>query len=230
MLSNTMAADACLRVSATAEAVHVDGKTGWDQPTTIPVQLASIELLIGSPYDGHPYGHTSLRVIAQDMDRVYDYGRYGMTWGLGGSAGEGVLQVWRTFQAFLAEENALGRTTMGFEYELPRDKVEAVIQFFDRKIGGKKPKIETRFMQTHVIEDYFALGPNCTTLSVEAAKVAMPNIDREWAAHQKGRRMSVMDKGIVSVRGWPAYIFMPGDLQAMLAQSTVIRPQRIKTY
>jgi hypothetical protein len=35
---------------------------------------------------------------------------------------------------------------------------------------------------------------------------------------------------VVSARGWPNFIFMPADLQAMLENSVVRKPKRIKSY
>lgn len=62
-----------------------------NQLTRIQVRLASVEMLVGGPYGNHPYGHTALRVTTADIDRIFDYGRYGRTWGLGDSEGEGIL-------------------------------------------------------------------------------------------------------------------------------------------
>jgi hypothetical protein len=58
-----------------------------NQITRIQVRMASVEILVGGPYGNHPYGHTALRVTTTDSDNVFDYGRYGRTWGLGDSEG-----------------------------------------------------------------------------------------------------------------------------------------------
>jgi hypothetical protein len=31
------------------------------------------------------------------------------------------------------------------------------------------------------IEDYYALGPNCTTVSIDAIKTVFPDIDKDWS-------------------------------------------------
>ena len=69
----------------------VQGMTGGT--TKIQVQLASVEILVGGPYKNHSYGHAALHVITKEGGRVYDYGRYGNTWGVGNSEGEGILNV-----------------------------------------------------------------------------------------------------------------------------------------
>ena len=105
-----------------------------------------------------------------------------------------------------------------------------VKKFYDAKAVARKQKNSTKFNQSYVIEDYYALGPNCTTISVAAAKLAIPEIDRDWSKYQDGRGLSLMERGIVSARGWPNYIFMPADLQAMLTGSSARKPKAIRMY
>lgn len=217
-------------VTAPVETAKSGVKAATNQTTTVQIQLASIEILVGGPYADHPYGHTALRVTTKSEDRIYDYGRYGLTWGVGNSEGQGILRVWNNFNTYIGEESSLNRITTGFQYELPEEKAQAIIKFYDGKIVGKKPKSITKAMQTYLIDDYAALGSNCTTLSVAAAKMAIPDIDREWGTYQKGRGLSFMEKGVVTARGWPNFIFMPADLQAMLEGSVVRKPKRIKSH
>jgi hypothetical protein len=81
-----------------------------------------------------------------------------------------------------------------------------------------------------IIDEYYALGPNCTTLSVSGAKVIFPDIDRDRARHQQGHGLGMMEKSLVRARGWPDNIFMPADLQPMLQNSSSRKPKAIKTY
>lgn len=205
-------------------------KVATNRLTTIQIRLASLEVLVGGPYADHRYGHTALRVTTATDDRVYDYGRYGRTWGVGDSEGDGVLNVWTDFNAYIANENSYGRITTGFVYDATEEKAKEAHAFFEQRIKGQRPKSSGRIRKTYVIEDYHALGPNCTTLSVEAAKRALPDLDREWATHQKGRGLNMFEKGLVSARGWPQHIFMPADLQSMLESSAVRRPKSINRY
>ena len=210
------------------------GKSGvkgaTNQRLNIVVNQPSIEILIGGPYGGHPYGHAAIRVITADNDLVYDYGRYGNTWGIGSSEGDGVLQIWKNFSAYIAGENSHKRLTTSYIYPVPGPKAQEVNNFFAAKIKGKKPRSSTTVMTSYLIEDYYALGPNCTTLTLTAAKIAIPDIDREWSTYQKGLGLSMMEKALVTGRGWPKYIFMPADLQEMLSKSAVRKPKSVKTY
>jgi hypothetical protein len=201
-----------------------------NQLTQIQVRIASVELLVGGPFKDHPYGHTALRVTTADQDKVFDYGRYRNTWGFGSSEGEGILNVWSDFNAYIKEENSLGRVTTGFVYETSEENAAKVLIFYDQKISGKPVLGSTRVKKIVHIDTYNALGPNCTTLSVAATKTIFPDIDREWSKYQQGRGLGMMEKAAVSAKGWPKYIFMPADLQEMLESPTARRAKKVNKY
>jgi hypothetical protein len=201
-----------------------------DQQTIFQIKSPSMELLVGGPYKDHPYGHTAIRLTTKDQDTIYDYGRYGRTWGTGDSEGDGILRIWNNFDSYIAEENSLKRITTGFLYKLDEVKIQAVINFFNKKIKNKNPTSTTKTMKSYIIEDYYALGTNCTTISVSAAKVATPEIDEDWKIYQKGNGLSIFEKSIVNIKGWPNNIFMPADLQEMLTNSKKQKPDKIKIY
>ena len=148
--------------------------------------MASFELLVGGPYKKHgksmPYGHVALRVVTQSRDLTYDYGRYGKVWGLGSSEGEGMLRVWTSFSKYIAGENATGRTTRGFRFEVSEADANRAIQSFERKVAGKKPVQNRGFMKQYRIQDYHALTRNCTTVSIDGAKQAARGPDRGLAS------------------------------------------------
>jgi hypothetical protein len=210
-------------------------KVTTGQSTTIVVRMASVELLIGGPYtmkgERHSYGHVALRVTTTQHDRVFDYGRYGRVWGMGESQGEGMLRVWSDFNAYIAGESSYGRVTTGFVYETSEEQANSVLAHFDQKISGKRPTPKSRTgMNEYRIEDYDALGPNCTTMSVEAARIALPTVDSQRAKFQQGRGLSTMEKALVGVKGWPAHLVMPADLQAMLETREPLKPKLVRTF
>jgi hypothetical protein len=201
-----------------------------NQLTQIQVRLASVELLVGGPYPGHPYGHTALRVTTSQLDRVFDYGRYGRYWGLGNSEGEGILRIWNDFNAYIKEENLLQRVTTGFVYETSEESAQKVLDFFEQKITGKKVTSNKPEKKEVLVDTYNALGPNCTTLSVWAIKQIFPDIDRDWSSFEHGRGLGVMEKAAVSAKGWPKYIFMPADLQVMLESPSARKAKKVNKY
>ena len=71
---------------------------------------------------------------------------------------DGVLNVWSSFDVYIAGENSLGRVTTGFLYEVTEGQAQQAIAFFDAKIGGKKPTATSKHKKSYLIEDYFALG------------------------------------------------------------------------
>lgn len=217
-------------LSVPAKTAREGVRIATNQLTTIEVRLASIELLVGGPYPGHPYGHTAIRVTTSAVDRVFDYGRYGRMWGLGNSEGEGILKIWNNFNAYIADENHYGRVTTGFVYETTEENAKKIFDFFDRKIADRKPTYEDRTFKKFRIDDYYALGPNCTTLSVEAIKTVFADLDRDWSSFQQGRGLGMMEKAAVSAKGWPRYIFMPADLQAMLESPYARKAKKVNKY
>jgi hypothetical protein len=200
-------------VATTPERAQAGIRVTTSQKTTIEVRLASMEILVGGPYGDHRYGHTALRVNTASTERVYDYGRYGQSFG---PEGEGVLRIWKGFQAYIDDENRLGRITTGYLFDIPEAKAIEIIASFEKKIVGKPKKLETRYYQSYVVDRYYALGPNCTTVSLGGARLALPSIDVGWEAYQKGRGLSFVEKQAVNMKGWPPYIFMPADLQELL--------------
>ncbi len=204
--------------------------------TTVVVRLASVELLVGGPYvkngEEHTYGHVALRVTTIEEDRVFDYGRYGREWGFGNSEGDGMLRVWSNFNAYISSENSYGRVTTGFSYEVPEERSIAVLSHFDRKVAGKTPTYKSRppTMREYRVEDYHALGPNCTTMALDGARIAIPTIDRDRAAYQQGRGLSFSERSAARIRGWPDHLIMPADLQAMLQASSATRPKEVRTF
>lgn len=218
-------------LSVTAKAAKDGVKASTNQLTKIQIRLASLELLVGGPYPGHSYGHTALRVTTADSDTIFDYGRYGRAWGMGNSEGEGVLRMWHDFGAYIRAENALGRITTGFVFETTEENAKRVLDFFAQKTAGKPVKKQDTAKKEVIIDTYFALGPNCTTLSLSGMQVVYPDIDRDWSSFQEGRGLGMMEKAAVAAKGWPKYTFMPADLQAMLESgSAARRAKKINKY
>ena len=109
------------------------------------------------------FGHTALRVVGEGYDRTYDFGRYGATWGLMKSEGEGVLRVWSDWDAFVATQRPKGdlRTV---RYKTSKETDEAIMGDFaaqaaagERRPGGKS------YEEFRLSEDYDLRSNNCTT-------------------------------------------------------------------
>ncbi|WP_295990251.1 hypothetical protein [Rugamonas sp.] len=130
---------------------------GTNQRTNIQIRMASIEILVGGPYSGHTYGHTALRVTTSVDDRIYDYGRYRGTWGMGSSKGEGILYIWENFQAYIRKEISYKRVTTGFLYEITEKKANEINKYYNNKIENKKEITKNQYFEEFQIEDYDAI-------------------------------------------------------------------------
>lgn len=200
---------------------------------------AELQLLVGGPYlaaDGeeHKYGHTAVRLKTKQFDLTYDFGRYGKTTGMFGESGEGILRVWSDFQEYIRGENALKRTTTGFVYLIFDHQAIAAKNYFDQliKAGKEQSGRKTGSMSVYKLTtDYHALGPNCTTLSVDGAKMAVPKIDN--GSEKFNRPEDVLDlkeRLALSANGGAKRLFLPANLQKFLSVASPVRLLRTDVH
>ena len=79
--------------------------------------------------------------------------------------------------------------------------------------------------------DYHALGPNCTTLSIDGAKAAVPRID--YGSEKFDRPEDVLDlkeRLALSANGGSKRLFLPANLQKFLSVGSPVRLLRIDVY
>lgn len=210
-------------ISTTAQKAKLGTGIVTNEATKIQIEAASIEILVGGPYtvegEAHTYGHAALRVLVGAQEHLYDFGRYA---GETGPFGEGRLRVWNSFAEYVKGEKITGRTTTGFWYRTSPEAAAKVINYFAGLTQGR-PVVRARenFMKEYrLASDYHALYNNCATMTLAGARLAVKDIDYEVAKHNQGRGMSSTEKAGARLRGWPEYIFMPADLQAMLQANT----------
>jgi RHS repeat-associated protein len=185
-----------------------------------------VEILVGGPYKAHgkeqPYGHVAVRVYGEGYDITYDFGRYGKTWGLGDSEGEGQMRVWKNaFSEYIKGENATGRTTTGHVMKTSREQDAAIMANYDKLLNGLKPNDSRSFgdgrgmQQFRLRENYHALRYNCTTVAVDAADGPL-KVELNDKRFNEGRQLSMSEKLAAKIDGWPERVFMPMDLRALL--------------
>jgi hypothetical protein len=200
---------------------------------------AEMHILIGGPYtssDGeiHRYGHTALRIKTIKSDLTYDFGRYGETFGLFGESGEGILRVWSVFNPYISEEVALKRKTTSFVYAIFEHQANTANGYYNEliKTAKKLEKKSTRIKNVYKLaSDYHALGPNCTTLSIDGAKYAIPNIDSGSEKYIKPETvLTSSEQFAVKVKGGASRIFLPANLESFLNTKKPIKPVRVEIY
>ena len=199
---------------------------------------AEMHILVGGSYtkDGeeHRYGHTALRVNTRLSGITYDFGRYGITRGIFGESGEGILRVWSSFDAYIKGENALNRVTTGFVYAIFDHQAKAATDYFGAliKVGTHLVVKDRAAMKVYKLTtDYHALGPNCTTLSVDGAKHAIPNIDAGSEKFNKPEDvLSGAERFALAANGGADRLFLPANLQAFLNSVSPSKAIRIERY
>lgn len=199
---------------------------------------AELQILVGGPYkvDGeeHRYGHTALRMKTPLVDVTYDFGRYGATRGMFEESGDGILRVWTNFAAYIKAENALGRITTGFVYSIFDHQVQTVKSHFDGLIAAGKamPSKDRAGMKVYrLATDYHVLAPNCTTLSLDGAKQAIPNLDAGSEKYNKPEEvLTLKERLALAATGGAPRLFLPANLQTFLSSGSPTKPIRIDRY
>lgn len=215
---------------------------------------AELHLLVGSAYGTgdkeSPYGHTAVYIKLQGKEYIYDFGRYGQikpeTFGpftLSGASsprGEGILKVWNNFSAYIQEENRQGsssgrsRTTYSYGYKIFDSQANLVINYYNNLIKSSvSVQNTTHYKRYKLSQDYFALGPNCTTQSLDSTKKGIPSMAKS------GHRFVNPDKVLpttaklafkASKYEMPTYLFLPDNLNDYLTESPDVKVNMQNTY
>jgi hypothetical protein len=213
---------------------------------------AWMELLVGGPYskDGkeHRYGHTAILVRYSGGERVYDFGRYrtiypekinlGITTvnldGDSSPRGEGILKIWTSFARYIASENALGRATVGYGYTIMESQAQLIVKHFLAMTRDIEPYERNAVHQRFKTRtEYFALGPNCTTVSIEGAQQAVPNIVLGSEKYIKTDGILGQDAMLgMKVQGYkvPSNLFLPANLGSYLEGAPAIKVDKRTVY
>jgi len=203
---------------------------------------AEMHILIGGPYilDGteHRYGHTAIRVKTPYSDATYDFGRYGRVTGDFGAEGEGILRVWSNFSAYIAGENATGRRTSSFVFEIFEHQAKAINDYFKSVIETATPRPEMERNRSslkifRLATNYHALGYNCTTLSLDGAQRAFSNFEEGSTAFIKPDAVMTLSERLAMRTvggGTPTRIFLPANLESFLSTKPAQTPVRIDIH
>lgn len=200
---------------------------------------AEMHILVGGPYtdsngEEHRYGHTALRIKTSKFDLTYDFGRYGKITGTFGESGDGILRIWSSFQPYINGEILLNRKTTDYVYAIFDYQAAAVISYFDGliKVGTEIQGKNTLSRKVYKLAtDYHALGPNCTTLSLDGAKQAIPNIDQGAGNFNKPEEvLTFTERLAVKAKGGASRLFLPANLMTFLNSGQSVKYIRTETY
>lgn len=200
---------------------------------------AEMHILVGGPYtdasgEAHRYGHTALRIKTIKYDLTYDFGRYGKTSGTFGESGDGILRVWSSFQPYINGEIALNRKTTGFVYFIFDSQADLVKNYFD-SLAQAGAELSSKSSVTKKVyklaTDYHALGPNCTTLSVDGAKQAVPKIDQGSDSFNKPEEvLDWKERLALKAKGGSSRLFLPANLLTFLYSGKPYKADKVVPY
>jgi hypothetical protein len=199
---------------------------------------AEMHILVGGPYtdpsgEEHRYGHTALRIKTSTADLTYDFGRYGRITGAFSESGDGILRVWSDFQPYINGEIALKRKTTGFVYAIFDYQAKAANDYFASLAasGTEQTKNSTTKRVYKLASDYRALGPNCTTMSLDGAKRALSDIDHGSEKYNKPDAvLTFMERTALAAKGGASRLFLPANLLTFLSAGAPEKPLRVDTY
>ena len=151
-----------------------------------------VEIMIGRPYikrsgEWSPYGHVAIRVVdtngSRKYDQCYDFGRYGETWGVGKSKGEGILNV-ASGRDYLIRESR-ERDTIVYRIETDETTDKNVINFYNAQIhaGYQRLDIQKKLgypnSKTYQLNKQYDAAPitgwgrnTCVTKTAEGCKAS----------------------------------------------------------
>lgn len=142
-------------------------------------EASALEIIVGLPYGKHTIGHTAVRVQTFDEDRevIYDFGRYGDTWGYLGFHGEGVIRVWRGRKAiakYLRKQTSY-RSSIAFVMNVTEEEERAIYRYYEDKISRTRwTKRYSRHVRHRLDQDYHGVTHQCTSVSLEGLKAVWP--------------------------------------------------------
>jgi hypothetical protein len=198
-----------------------------------------LHILVGGPYtdasgEEHKFGHVALRVRSSVAGATYDFGRYGKVTGAFSQSGDGVLRVWTDFQPYINGEIALQRKTTGFVYFIFDHQANAAFAHFDdliasaKKLASKSSGAKSSYKLAF---DYNATGPNCTTVSMDGAKKAVPRIEIGAEKFNKPEKvLGFGERAALSASGGASRLFLPANLLDFLQHGCLIKADRIDVY
>lgn len=139
----------------------------------------ALEIIVGMPYGKHRIGHTAVRVRTFDADKevIYDFGRYGRTWGHLGLHGEGIMRVWRGPQAvqrYLNKQTSY-RDSWGYTIAVDEATERRVLAWYERLLKrARSVKDHPQHKRYRLAADYHGVTNQCTSVALDGLKHAWP--------------------------------------------------------
>lgn len=194
-----------------------------------------VEFLIGDrTAETRKWGHVSLRVVGNGVEKIFDFGRYGKMWGRKDAAeGEPILRVWNAGQYgnYRAYHLKDGGTTVRYRFASTSARTAAVLSYFDRMTHGARRQGSNQQFTAYYANypTFHAVKVNCTTVSIEAFMKGFPeyNVNDERYAKARSLQWYMLGEAQQFLYSQDTFrwtrIWWPLDLAAVLDEEFVAR-------
>lgn len=181
------------------------------------------------------WGHVSLRVVQDDKDLVFDFGRYGAMWGTFDSEGAPILRVWKNAaQDHLNYLKKGGGAITEIRFEATPEQIDIILNFYENMTKGIKPYGVTKKVEYYDTKKptFHSIRYSCTTVVVNAFNLAYPDYDvnnTKYAVVRSGMnpffRSVAKRYAYNSKKGTWSHMWWPMDLKDLLLKEHVQKGQ-----
>lgn len=161
-------------------------ETGHGEPDSVkktnftcPSCTAEVELYVGLPYGSHNIGHSFIRVKNGEHgdEVIYDFGRYGKSWGYLKFSGEGIMRVWRGSESvdfFIAKQRGF-RDTVGYTIRIKPEMEKNIYIYYESLISKAEQLGDYENHERYRLKrDFDGVTVQCTAMALEGLKKYMP--------------------------------------------------------
>lgn len=157
-----------------------------------------VKLYIGLPYGTHNIGHSFVRVSTGDhhSEVIYDFGRYGKSWGYLNFSGEGIMRVWRGRKAveFFLKKQQRFRDFIEYTIKVKPETHRKIYEYYESLL--KKAKLveeHPNHKRFRLKRDFDGVTVQCTAMALEGLRLKMNRTDYETLLNpsfNKGRGLT----------------------------------------
>lgn len=153
--------------------------------TVLPTRALALEILVSLPDKEGQVGHVVVKVRTFSPDEViiYDFGRYGRTWGKLNFEGEGVMRVWtgRSQVETYMRSGFKYHRTLGWEIAVTEEQEKDIHQYYQELIATATSVTDQKTHVRYILpEDYHGVTNPCSVKALEGMKKVLPS--EQWRA------------------------------------------------
>jgi len=141
-----------------------------------------IRFYVGLPYGSHNIGHSFIRVSTGDSsgEVIYDFGRYGKSWGYLNFSGEGIMRVWRGKVAvkFFLKKQQRFRDFIEYRIKVTPEVHKNIYLYYESLLKNAKLVEEhPNHKRFKLKRDFDGVTVQCTAMALEGLRLKMDEKD-----------------------------------------------------